>query len=266
MRMRMYLRVVGLLVGQLVLGIDIAGERRRWRARDICRNLRRASLIWWLLEESLTQTGELAEILKKGNDELSEAIKAYQSDPTVAGKDRVYVLLGDLAGQTVKQIEGIVSNKDKIKDGLSEIVYKMDRIKLSLGEKQETFSKYAEEIVKQAGGVKDELRKLAKAIKKDPENKVLRREFRRKLFELRNLDNRNKTYRAHQRLNQKFGEQVELAQQFFTQLDANMEQVDLESAREEGLLGDARGVAEGCSGDGVVVYGMRVRAMCRRSQ
>ena len=41
---------------------------------------------------------------------------------------------------------------------------------------------------------------------------------------LRGLDNRYKNYQAHQRLNEKFSKQVELAQQFFQRLANSTDQ------------------------------------------
>jgi len=177
------------------------------------------------LEENLAKTGELAEILKKGNDELSEAIKQYRQDHSIETKDRIYNLLGGLADKTVRQIDDIVANKDKMRDGVTQILYKMDHIKSTLKDKREKFSDYIKSTRETAEKVKDELRQLARKIKSDPENAELRKQFRTQLFKLRNLDNRYKTYMAHERLNEKFGEQVELAQQFFQQLDNNTDQL-----------------------------------------
>ena len=210
-----------------------------------------------VLEENLTKTGVLAEILKRGNDELSEAIKQHRTDRTVESKDRIYGLLGGMAGKTVDQIDNIIANKDQMKDGLTQIIYKMDHIQASLDEKQQKFGGYVDKTVAQATAVKDELRAAARAIKKDPENRRLRLEFRRKLFRLRNLDNRQKTYKAHQRLNDKFGEQVAMADQFFQQLDANMDQLVLNLNEQKeflvmrvGLLKDAAEMESWLRGEG----------------
>jgi len=178
-----------------------------------------------VLEENLSKTGELAEILKKGNDELSEAIKQYNQDHSTETKDRIYNLLGNLASTTVRQIDDIVSNKGKIRDGVTQIIYKMGHIKDALKSKQKKFSDYIKHTHEAAEKVKDELRRLARKIKSDPENAELRKEFRSNLYKLRNLDNRYKTYHAHQRLNAKFGKQVELAERFFQQLDNNTDQL-----------------------------------------
>jgi len=198
------------------------------------------------LEENLAKTGELAEILKKGNDELSEAIKQYGQDHSTETKDRIYNLLGGLAGKTVRQIDDIVANKDKMKDGVTQILYKMDHIKTTLKEKEKKFADYIENTRKAADKVKDELRRLARNIKSDPESAELRKQFRTKLFKLRNLDNRHKTYQAHERLNAKFGKQVELAGQFFQRLQNNTDQLlsNLQEQKEflvmkVGLLKDA---------------------------
>jgi hypothetical protein len=97
-----------------------------------------------------------------------------------------------------------------------------------------------------AGRIKDELRQLARRIKSDTDNPELRRQFRAKLFELRGMDNRHKTYRAHERLNQKFAGQIELAERFFAQLNNNTDQLiaNLEEQKQflvmkVGLLKDA---------------------------
>ena len=177
------------------------------------------------LEENLAKTGALAEILKKGNDELSEAIKQYGQDHSTETKDRIYNLLGDLAGKTVRQIDDIVADKDKMKDGVTQILYKMGHIKSTLKNKQSKFVGYIKKSRIEADKVKDQLRQLARKIKSDPENAELRKEFRSKLFALKGLDNKYKTYMAHNRLNAKFSKQVELAQQFFQQLDNNTDQL-----------------------------------------
>ena len=177
------------------------------------------------LEENLAKTGELAEILKKGNDELSEAIKQYGQDHSVETKDRIYNLLGSMASATVRQINEITANKDKMRDGVTQILYKMGRIKSTLKGKQAKFAEYVKNTREKAEKVKSELRQLARKIKSDSENAELRREFRSKLFQLRGLDNRYKTYKAHDRLNAKFGAQVELAERFFQQLDSNTDQL-----------------------------------------
>jgi len=177
------------------------------------------------LEENLAKTSELAEILKKGNDELSEAIKQYGQDHSTETKDRIYNLLGNLAGTTVRQIDDITANKDKMKDGVTQILYKMGHIKSTLKNKQSKFVDYTEKTRIEADKVKDQLRQLARKIKSDPENADLRKEFRSKLFALKGLDNKYKTYQAYDRLNEKFTKQVELAQQFFQQLDNNTDQL-----------------------------------------
>ena len=187
-----------------------------------------------VLEENLAKTGELAEILKKGNDELSEAIKQYGQDHSAETKDRVYNLLGNLAGKTVRQIDDIVANKDKMNDGVTQILSKIQHTKSTLKDKQKKFTDYIENTRKKADKVKDQLRQLARKIKSEPENAELRKQFRNKLFELRGLDNRYKTYQAHDRLNTKFSKQVELAQQFFQRLDNNTDQLiaNLEEQKE----------------------------------
>ena len=177
------------------------------------------------LEENLAKTGALAEILKKGNDELSEAIKQYGQDHSTETKDRIYNLLGNLAGKTVRQIDDIVADKDKMKDGVTQILYKMGHIKSTLKNKQSKFVGYIKKSRIEADKVKEQLRQLARKIKSDPENTELRKEFRSKLFALKGLDNKYKTYMAHDRLNAKFSKQVELAQQFFQQLDNNTDQL-----------------------------------------
>ena len=189
-----------------------------------------------VLEENLTRTGELADVLKRGNDELSEAIKQYRQDHTLESKDRIYVLLGELAGTTVEQVDDIMANKDKMKDGLAQILYKMGHIQTSLSEKKLRFTTHLDNTRELATATKDELRELARAIKKDLDNRSLRTEFRRKLFLLRSQDNRHKTYLAHQRLNEKFGKQVDMAQQFFQYLDGNMDQLMLNLAEQKEFL------------------------------
>jgi hypothetical protein len=210
-----------------------------------------------VLEENLVKTGKLAEILKKGNDELSEAIKQYGQDHSAETKDRIYTLLGDLAGKTISEINGIVSNKSKMRDGVTQILYKMVHIRDTLKDKQKKFSEYIKNTHGSAGKIKDELRRLARRVKTDPEDAELRKEFRSKLFKLRNLDNRYKTYLAHQRLNAKFGKQVGLAEQFFQQLDGNTDQLlsNLEEQKEflvmkVGLLRDTAAMESWLRGEG----------------
>ena len=209
------------------------------------------------LEENLAKTGELAEVLKKGNDELSEAIKQYGQDHSTETKDRIYNLLGSLAGKTVGQIDDIVANKDKMKDGVTQILYKMEHIKSTLKNKQGKFVDYIEKTRVEADKVKNQLRQLARRIKSDPENAELRKKFRSKLFALKGLDNKYKTYQAYDRLNAKFGKQVELAQQFFQRLDNNTDQLiaNLEEQKEflvmkVALLKDAAEMESWLRGEG----------------
>ena len=98
---------------------------------------------------------------------------------------------------------------------------------------------------------------VARQIKRDPENTALRKEFRTQLFKLKNLDHRYKTYRAHERLNTKFAEQVALAQNFFEQLNNNTDQLiaNLEEQKEflvmkVGLLRDAAEMESWLRGEG----------------
>jgi uncharacterized phage infection (PIP) family protein YhgE len=178
-----------------------------------------------VLESNLARTGELADILKRGNDELSEAIRQYRQDHKPETKDQIYGLLGDLAGTTVRQIDDIIANKDRMRDGVTQILYKMRRIQGTLAERQKTFADYVAGAQNDAEEVKKQLRELARKIKSDPENGELRKEFRNDLFKLRGLDQRYKTYQAHQRLNEKFAGQVDLAHQFFEQLHNNTDQL-----------------------------------------
>lgn len=209
------------------------------------------------LEENLAKTGALADILKKGNDELSEAIKQYKQDHSMETKDRIYGLLGDLAGQTVTQIENIVANKDQMRDGVSQIIFKMRQISLTLAEKHKRFQSFLAKTQKQAEPLKKELKDMARKIKKDPENDELRRAFRTKLYKLKHLDHRHKTYKAHERLNAKFAAQVKKAEQFFEALNNNTDQLiaNLEEQKEflvmkVGLLKDAAQMESWLRGEG----------------
>ena len=186
------------------------------------------------LEQNFAKTGQLADVLKKGNDELSEAIKQYSQNHSTETKDRIYNLLGDLATKSVGQIGDIVAKKDEMKDGTTEILYKMDSIKVTLKDRQKKFTTYIENTGKEADKAKNELRQMARKIKSDPNNAELRKQFRSKLFVLRGLDNRYKNYQAHQRLNEKFSKQVELAQQFFQRLANSTDQLisNLEEQKE----------------------------------
>jgi hypothetical protein len=209
------------------------------------------------LEENLAKTGELADILKRGNDELSEAIKQYHQDQSPETKNRVYALLGDLARQTVTQIEGIVAHKDQMQDGVAQIIYKMKNIQHNLIEKKQTFTAQIEQTQQKAGTLKTQLKALARKIKRDTENMGLRKEFRTLLFKLKNLDHRYKTYRAHERLNAKFTQQVGLAHNFFEQLNNNTDQLiaNLQEQKEflvmkVGLLRDAAEMESWLRGEG----------------
>lgn len=209
------------------------------------------------LEENLAKTGALADILKKGNDELSEAIKQYDMDRSMETKDRVYGLLGDLASQTVTQIESIVANKDQMRDGVTQIIYKMSQINRTLAEKQKKFTAFLAKTQKEAAPLKAELKAMARKIRTNPENDELRREFRTQLYKLKHLDHRHKTYRAHERLNGKFAAQVKLAQQFFEGLNNNTDQLiaNLEEQKEflvmkVGLLKDAAQMESWLRGEG----------------
>jgi len=209
------------------------------------------------LEENLAKTGALADVLKRGNDELSEAIKQYDQDRSMETKDRIYGLLGDLASQTVTQIESIVANKDQMRDGVTQIIYKMSQINRTLAAKQNQFKTFLDKTQKEAAPIKDELKAMARKIRKDPENDELRRAFRNKLYKLKHLDHRNKTYKAHQRLNDKFAAQVKLAQQFFEGLNNNTDQLiaNLEEQKEflvmkVGLLKDAAQMESWLRGEG----------------
>lgn len=209
------------------------------------------------LEENLAKTGELADILKRGNDELSEAIKQYRQDQSPEAKDRVYALLGHLARQTVTQIEGIVAYKDQMQDGVAQILYKMDNIQHNLTGKKKKFTAHIEQTQKEAAALKTQLKTLARQIQRDSENPTLRKEFRTLLFKLKNLDHRYKTYRAHERLNVKFAQQVGLAQNFFDQLNNNTDQLiaNLEEQKEflvmkVGLLRDAAEMESWLRGEG----------------
>jgi len=210
-----------------------------------------------VLEENLAKTGQLADILKKGNDELSEAVRQYGQDHSTEKKDRIYNLLGELGGTTVTRIDDIVANKSEMRDGVTQVLYKMGHIKDTVGEKQKKFGDYVKNAQETANKVKDELRRLARQVRSDPENAELRKEFRSKLFQLRNLDNRYKTYLAHQRLNEKFGKQVELAEQFFQQLNGHTDQLisNLEEQKEflvmkVGLLRDTAAMESWLRGEG----------------
>lgn len=187
-----------------------------------------------VLEKNLAKTGELADILKKGNDELSEAVRQYRQDHKAETKDRVYGLLGDLAGTTVRQIDDIVTNKDKMRDGVSQILYKMQHIQGTLTDRQKVFVKQVKDARDGAEAVKAQLRELARKIKSDPQNAELRKEFRKALFKLRNFDYRYRTYQAHQRLSEKFAKQVDAAHLFFEQLNNNTDQLiaNLEQQKE----------------------------------
>jgi len=209
------------------------------------------------LEENLAKTGQLADILKRGNDELSEAIKQYHQDKSPEAKNRVYGLLGDLARQTVTQIEGIVAHKDQMQDGVAQIIYKMKRIQRNLAEKKLTFTAQITQTQQKAGALKIQLKALARKIQRDPENPELRKAFRSMLFKLKNLDHRYKTYRAHERLNTKFTQQVGMAHNFFEQLNNNTDQLvaNLQEQKEflvmkVGLLRDAAEMESWLRGEG----------------
>ena len=209
------------------------------------------------LETNLAKTGELAEVLKRGNDELSEAVRQYQQDHKAETKDRIYGLLGDLAGTTVRQIDDIVANKDKMRDGVTHILSKMRHIQMTLTDRQQVFTQYVKDAKGAAEAVKTQLRELARKVKSDPENAELRKEFRSTLFKLRNLDQRYKTYQAHQRLNEKFNSQVDVAYLFFEQLNNNTDQLisNLEQQKEflvmkVGLLKDAAQMESWLRGEG----------------
>ncbi len=209
------------------------------------------------LEDNLAKTGKLADILKRGNDELSEAIKQYRQDNTIEAKDRVYGLLGGLASQTVTQIESIVAHKDQMRDGVSQILYKMGHITRTLAEKQSTFKTHLQNTQKQAEPIKAKLKNLARQIRKDPENDSLRHAFRTQLYTLKHLDHRYKTYKAHEKLNTKFAGQVKLAHRFFDQLNNNTDQLiaNLQEQKEflvmkVGLLKDAAEMESWLRGEG----------------
>ncbi len=209
------------------------------------------------LEENLAKTGQLADILKRGNDELSEAIKQYHQDQSPETKNRVYGLLGHLARQTITQIKGIVAHKDQMQDGVAQIISKMKHIQHNLAEKRQTFAVQSERTRKKAGALKTQLKALARKIKRDTENMELRKEFRTLLFKLKNLDHRYKTYRAHERLNTKFTQQVGLAHNFFEQLNNNTDQLiaNLQEQKEflimkVGLLRDAAEMESWLRGEG----------------
>lgn len=210
-----------------------------------------------VLEKNLARTGELADILKKGNDELSEAVRQYRQDHKAETKDRVYGLLGDLAGTTVRQIDDIATNKDKMRDGVSHILYKMRNIQNTLTDRQKVFVKQVKDSRDGAEALKAQLRELARKIKSDPQNANLRKEFRKGLFSLRNFDYRYRTYQAHQRLSEKFAKQVEMAHMFFEQLNNNTDQLiaNLEQQKEflvmkVSLLKDAAQMESWLRGEG----------------
>ena len=209
------------------------------------------------LEKNLAKTGELADILKRGNDELSEAVRQYREDHKAETKDRVYGLLGDLAGTTVRQIDDIATNKDQMRDGLTHILYKMQRIQTTLTDRQKGFVKQVKDSKDGADAIKAQLRNLARKIKSDRENAELRKEFRKALFTLRNADYRYRTYQAHQRLTEKFAKQVETARMFFEQLNNNTDQLiaNLEQQKEflvmkVSLLKDAAQMESWLRGEG----------------
>lgn len=210
-----------------------------------------------VLESNLAKTGELADVLKRGNDELSEAVRQYRQDQNPETKDRIYGLLGNLAGTTIRQIDDIVANKDRMRDGVTHILYRMRQIQTTLTDRQKVFARHVTEARDAAEAVKAQLRELARRISSDPENTELRREFRNTLFRLRNLDQRYKTYQAHQRLNDKFASQVGGAHQFFTQLQNNTDHLvlNLEQQKEflvmkVGLLKDAAQMESWLRGEG----------------
>ncbi len=176
-----------------------------------------------VLEENLKKTGELADLLKNGNDELSEAVKQYKDNRQPDTKARVYNLLGELANKTVTQIDNIVSNKDRMKDGMLEMNYKMAKIKASLDERNNAFSQHDKTIHQEADELKKEMQDLARQIKNDPENQELRFQFRSKLIKLYHLDKRLKTIQAHKRLNTTFGEQLAKIDTFFRDMNQNMD-------------------------------------------
>jgi uncharacterized phage infection (PIP) family protein YhgE len=209
------------------------------------------------LEKNLAKTGELADILKRGNDELSEAVRQYRQDHKAETKDRVYGLLGDLAGTTARQIDDIVANKDQMRDGLTHILYKMQRIQNTLTDRQKGFVKQVKDAKDGADAIKAQLRELARKIKSDPQNAELRKEFRKALFKLRNSDYRYRTYQAHQRLTEKFAKQVDTAHLFFEQLNNNTDQLiaNLEQQKEflvmkVSLLKDAAEMESWLRGEG----------------
>ena len=209
------------------------------------------------LETNLAKTGELADVLKKGNDELSEAIRQYRQDHKPEAKDRVYGLLGDMAGATVRQIDDIVANKDKMRDGISQILYKMQNIERTLADRHKGFSGSVGQVRVQAEEVKKRLRELARKIKSDSENVSVRKEFRTELFRLRSLDQRFRIHQGHQRLTEKFAKQVTTARQFFEQLHngtdllvANLEQQKEFLVMKVSLLKDAAQMEAWLRGEG----------------
>ncbi|MCU0916572.1 MAG: hypothetical protein MUC88_18720 [Planctomycetes bacterium] len=209
------------------------------------------------LETNLAKTGELADVLKKGNDELSEAIRQYRQDHKPEAKDRVYGLLGDLAGATVRQIDDIVANKDKMRDGISQVLYKMQNIERTLTDRHKGFAESVGRVRVDAEEVKKRLRELARKVKSDPQNLGLRKEFRNELFRLRSLDQRFRIQQGHQRLTEKFAKQVAAAHQFFEQLHngtdllvSNLEQQKEFLVMKVSLLKDAAQMEAWLRGEG----------------
>lgn len=220
----------------------------------------------------LTPAQNLQKILAEGNAELAEAIENHKRQRTFATKDRVMELVAQLSAKTIDEIGNLRANEDRIRDGLRQMIRKVEKVQHNLGIRKEELNRLDQGTEHQAQALNLELRGLAETIREHPENEEeLRRIFRRKLLEAQRLSRQHRAFAAHVKLHATFAEQVARASAFFQHLQSNLDmlleglgqQKDLLVMRvqllRDGVEMEAWLRGEGNADNSVVVLAQRIR-------
>ncbi len=176
------------------------------------------------LTTDLTPAARLQEVLAAGNTKLAEAIAEHRQQRTFATKDKVYNLLGEISGQVIQEISNLEANRDRIRDSVRTMLRKVEGVHENLDVRKADLARRGEELKTQVEELEAELRRLARAIRRNPENEEdLRREFRRKLVIAKRLSRQYRAVVSHDKVHDSFAQQVDKVVTFLGRLDDNLD-------------------------------------------
>jgi len=177
------------------------------------------------IEDGLAPARELDSALKESTENIWQLVEDYRKSPSPELEAKIYNAVAESGNLIVEHISSIESQRDRLRDEVRALNFNIEGVMRNIRTYTQGLDGRVKDVVEEAEGLKDDLKNMAGALARDPQNQQKRREFKAKILEFKRLQMKLAILQRNREMYAKLADQIGTVSGFFQAFDTRLDSV-----------------------------------------